>query len=139
VRRAKCFVAMVVSSLSVLTLQACSTKAPGSTKISVTPRPPGPNDLAPTDVFVGVEVVKRVPPKYTAKLKRSCGEGSAHVKGVVGRDGRLSGVTVLSATCEGLATEAVRVFKKWQFRPATVNGKPVSAYFDVQINFNLKP
>jgi TonB family protein len=104
-----------------------------------TPKFAEPITLGPTDVAEWAVATKKVPPNFSTKLKRSCGEGSAHVRGVVGRDGKVSQVTLISATCSGFGDETTRTFRKWRFKPATVNGRAVATYFELTLNFRFEP
>jgi protein TonB len=38
----------------------------------------------------------------------------------------------------GLDTSAVDAVKQWKFTPAQLNGRPVSVYFTLTINFQLQ-
>jgi len=38
----------------------------------------------------------------------------------------------------GLSEEAVKAIKKWKFKPATLNGKPVDVYYNLTVNFRLQ-
>jgi protein TonB len=38
----------------------------------------------------------------------------------------------------GLDTAAAEAVKKWKFKPATLNGKPVDVYYNLTVNFTLQ-
>ncbi len=38
----------------------------------------------------------------------------------------------------GLDTAAVNTVKKWKFKPATLDGKPVATIYNLTMNFRLK-
>jgi TonB family protein len=98
-----------------------------------------PITLAPEDVVKSVTVTKHSPPNYSTKLKRECGEGRADVRVLIDRNSTCTKVELVSATCEGLGKETMRTVKKWSFKPATVNGRPVAAYYPIHINYRMQP
>ena len=52
--------------------------------------------------------------------------------------GNVTNVEVLKGLPMGLAEAAVSAVKQWQFKPATLNGKPVAVYFNLTVNFQLQ-
>jgi TonB family protein len=66
-------------------------------------------------------------------------QGKALIEFVVGTDGRVTDLKVLSGVCRGIEAECLRVMKllpKW--RPGTVNEKPVKVRFTQPIVFRLR-
>ena len=45
---------------------------------------------------------------------------------------------VLKGLPMGLSEAAEEAVKRWKFKPATLNGKPVSVYFNLTVNFQLQ-
>jgi TonB family protein len=70
-----------------------------------------------------------------------------------GRKAKVNGTAILSATVtstgdvrdvwvkktvgKGLDEKALDAVRKWKFKPATLNGKPVSVRIDIEIKFHL--
>jgi len=83
------------------------------------------------------EKTTHVNPIYpeTARVSRS--EGAVILQIVIGRDGSVEQVTVIRADplFEAAALDAVR---RWKYRPAVYNGRPVRVYQTVRIVFTLK-
>jgi len=83
------------------------------------------------------EKTTHVNPVYpeTARVSRS--EGAVILQIVIGRDGSVEKVTVIKADplFEAAALDAVR---RWKYRPAMYNGRPVRVYQTVRIVFTLK-
>ena len=52
--------------------------------------------------------------------------GSVQLEFTVEKDGKTAAFSVTSATDDVLATAVVEAVKKWRFRPAVVDGKPVA-------------
>ena len=61
--------------------------------------------------------------------------GTVVLQVTVGTDGQIEDVAVLK-DIPALTTEAVRCVKKWQFRAATLGGKPVRTTVPVAFTFN---
>ena len=47
-------------------------------------------------------------------------------------------VKVLKGLPMGLDQAAAEAVKKWRFKPATLNGKPVDVYYNLTVNFTLQ-
>lgn len=62
-------------------------------------------------------------------------QGSAILDLTVGPNGRVTGINVRRAPFGGTGA-LIGAVQHWRFRPATVNGAPVSAPYSVQIQFN---
>jgi hypothetical protein len=52
-------------------------------------------------------------------------------------DGKVKYIVVLYGLPDGLTWQAVRAAKQIKFIPATVNGRPVSMFMQLEYNFNL--
>ena len=89
--------------------------------------------VQPGDTVTRPEVVKRDWPAYN-QFAQAGVTGIVRVKIRVERDGTVGDVTVLDAVDQGLATATVEAVKQWQFRPATLNGEPLAAFFEVTQN-----
>jgi protein TonB len=63
--------------------------------------------------------------EYTAQARSEGIEGKLKLKLIVGRDGSVMQVDVLSGVSPELDAAAVEAAKKWRFRPAMACGKPV--------------
>jgi len=50
----------------------------------------------------------------------------------------VTNVRVLKGLPMGLDQAAVDAVKNWRFRPATLNGRPVSVYYSLTVNFRLQ-
>lgn len=77
------------------------------------------------------------PPYPSALLRREL-EGTATVRVLVGPDGRVSRVEIVSATHPdfGRATER-QALSKWRFRPATEDGTPVPSWQTMTVRFTI--
>ena len=82
------------------------------------------------------EVLTRVQPAYPPLAQRMRVFGTVELEGVVGLDGRIHDLHVISGNplLVGSAVDAVR---QWIFRPTTLNGDPVEVVQPVTVNFIL--
>jgi TonB family protein len=65
-------------------------------------------------------------------------QGVVIVEAVINKAGNVESVRVLKGLPMGLDTAAVETVKKWKFKPATLNGKPVTVYYTLTVNFQLQ-
>ena len=65
-------------------------------------------------------------PEYTPEAIRARIEGAVRLRGIVERDGSVSGVEVVQSldSVNGLDDSAMTALKQWHFEPGTVNGQP---------------
>lgn len=96
---------------------------PGSDGAPQAARAPEPRRVAST----------RPVPQYQP-IPRLRANGSARLTLQVGSDGRVDGVNV-DRSIGPYTSQLVSAAKTWRFKPATVNGEPVSAPYTVDISF----
>ncbi len=60
------------------------------------------------------------------------------VQAIIDKQGNVTNVKVLKGLPMGLEEAAVDAIKQWRFRPATLNGKPVTVYYNLTVNFKLQ-
>ncbi len=93
-------------------------------------------DNAP-QVIIDSTAIKRVPPKYP---KSAIGkEGWVKLSYIVEKDGSVSSPVVESSSgIKGFEKAALKSIKKWQFNPATIDGKPIQQCKNsVQMSFKM--
>ena len=80
-----------------------------------------------------------VAPVYPASMQDAGLSGVVPVEAVIGRDGAVSSVRVLSAQAHpDLATAAVDAVRQWRFTPTLLNGQPVEVVMMVTVRFDLE-
>jgi protein TonB len=155
----------ILSLLAVLTLAACtntatpaataSSDAPAPSASSAPPPPPphrGPihgsvarDVVAPPAEYADLPVYEtHAPMTEPAVIKRVDATVPAHLKGqtptgvtvevVIDSDGHVPAAWVVEGD-QRFAAAAIDAVKQWQFRPATVDGKPVRLRYRVLITF----
>lgn len=98
--------------------------------------PPEPVELTPD--MVPPVLVTRVQPEYPPMAITARLPGFVVLQAVVGEDGGVLDVTVLSSSSPIFVRSAVDAVKQWKYRPALQSGRPVRVYFTVRVDFRLK-
>jgi TonB family protein len=91
------------------------------------------------DCIVVPSVNKQVEAKYTKEAQKADVEGVVLLRCTVGRDGRATDIKVLHSLGYGLDENAVKSLRKWKFKPATLNGKPLPYTISVETVFTRQP
>ncbi|MEA3046778.1 MAG: periplasmic protein TonB [Sphingomonadales bacterium] len=98
----------------------------GTGDIVVPPRQP----LPPLPVRHGAQVDPRyagdLQPPYPPSEQRAQRDGRVQVRVTIGPDGRVVAIALLSATSDAFwRVTQQQALRRWRFRPATVDGRPV--------------
>ena len=108
------------------------------------PPPPTPSPAPSRGTYPGVPpggtepvVLTRVMPRYPPAARGSGVEGTAVVRAVVRRNGRVGSVEVLRDPGMGLGDAAADAVKRWRFTPARLNGEAIEVHYNVTVNFRL--
>jgi TonB family protein len=79
-----------------------------------------------------------VHPIYPASMRDAGREGVVPIEAVIGRDGSVTFVRVLSAQIHpDFAIAAADAVRQWQFSPTLLNGTPVEVVMTVSVSFKL--
>jgi protein TonB len=102
---------------------------------------PAPVAAAPIRVRQGglvkeAVLVRRVEPLYPDLARRARISGAVQLEGVIGTDGRIRELKVLSGH-PLLTKAAVDAVKQWVYRPTTLNGDVVEVIAPITVNFLL--
>jgi TonB family protein len=80
--------------------------------------------------------LEMIRPKYPPEAKASRVQGVVKLRAVVGKDGAVKTLNAISG--EPLLVEAaLEAVRQWKYEPVTVEGKPVEAMVDIDVNFTL--
>jgi protein TonB len=82
-------------------------------------------------------VTYQVDPEFSEEARKAKFSGNVVVSLIVGADGKPRNVHVLRGVGMGLDEKAVEAVQQYRFKPATQNGKPVSVYLNVEVNFQI--
>jgi TonB family protein len=97
----------------------------------------------PAEIFaVGNGVTSPVPiykpdPPYTDEARAAKRQGVVTLAAVVGPNGAVTDVKVLSSLDPGLDLNAVNTIRTWTFKPALKDGKPVACKVSVEVSFKM--
>jgi len=89
------------------------------------------------------QIVHKTEPEYPKEARKHRVEGSVTLSARVTVDGTVDEIKTrnVEATDEhfssSLEEAAAAALRKWRYRPATIEGKPVPFYFEVTIDFKL--
>jgi len=95
------------------------------------------------DVFTGRDVTTKVKllskpePAYTQRARNEQIVGTVVLRCVFASDGAVKHILVIQALPSGLTQQSIAAAKKIKFVPATLNGKPVSMWMQLEYNYNL--
>ncbi len=106
--------------------------------------PEGPPPAEPTGpIRVGGDVkppekIVYPSPQYTEIARKARIQGVVIVEAIIDKEGNVTNVKVLKGLPMGLDQSAVDAVKRWKFKPATLNGKPVAVIYNLTVNFQLQ-
>ena len=79
-----------------------------------------------------------VHPVYPVTMRQAGREGVVPIDAIIGRDGTVTSVRVLSAQVHpDFAIAAVDAVRQWRFSPTLLNGAPVEVVMTVSVRFSL--
>jgi TonB family protein len=84
--------------------------------------------------LVDVQLIRSTPPTYPAIARARRVTGSVNLKVRVGKDGKVVAVQFLDGP-DIFKDAAVDSVRQWQYKPATLNGKPIEQEIDIKLNF----
>jgi TonB family protein len=80
-----------------------------------------------------------VKPTYPASMREAGLSGVVPIEAIIGRDGAVSSVRVLSAQVHpDFAIAAADAVRRWRFSPTLLNGAPVEVMMTVSVRFSLQ-
>jgi TonB family protein len=82
-------------------------------------------------------LLRKVEPEYSEKARKAKLDGSVLLYIQIDTNGKAINVRVLHSLGMGLDEKAMEAVKKWTFRPAFKDGKPVTCEVQVEVNFRL--
>lgn len=96
---------------------------------------------APIRIKTGVSVqaaklIKKVTPEYPSEARREYAEGTVRIHAIIGRDGSVEHLQVVSGICS-LSRSAVKAVRHWRYSPTLLNGKPVEVDTTIDVIYSL--
>jgi len=106
---------------------------------------PGPGDNDAKPLYVGGLVTPpqrieatAVKPQYTEMARRARLSGIVVAEAIIDEHGDVTNIRILKPLPMGLDHAAIEAMARWKFRPATLGGKPVKVYYNLQVNFQVQ-
>jgi len=83
------------------------------------------------------EAITKVPPQYPDEAREAKAQGMVQTQALVGEDGLVQDVRILSSPSPLLNPAAANAVRKWVFKPAMAFGKPVAVWVTIPVRFTL--
>ncbi|MGH9366863.1 MAG: energy transducer TonB [Thermoanaerobaculia bacterium] len=80
----------------------------------------------------------RVEPAYPEWARKARLEGTLILQAVIDTSGSVQELRVLKSAHPALDAAAEDAVRQWRYRPATLNGRVVSVYLTVTVQFRLR-
>jgi TonB family protein len=77
-------------------------------------------------------------PVYPEDARQARVQGVVILQTIIDALGNVTDVRVLKGLPSGLTEAAIEAVSSWQFKPATMDGRPVPVYYMVTVTFNLQ-
>jgi protein TonB len=84
------------------------------------------------------QLLSRVEPDYPEAMRRIHAEGVVILEAVITASGDVESVRVLKSANPALDRSAADAIRRWRYRAATLNGRPVAVYLTVTVSFGLR-
>lgn len=115
---------------------------PGGLGVGRPPAPPTPPAVRAGPLRVGgaVQAARCLacpPPAYPALAREARVSGVVRLAAIIGRDGRVMDLHVLSGA-PLLVSTTLRAVSRWRYRPTELNGQPVEVRTEIRVVFNLR-
>jgi TonB family protein len=83
------------------------------------------------------QLLTQVQPIYPLIAKQNHISGTVILHAIIGRDGRIATLHIVSTPDASLAMAAVNAVKKWTYKPYLLNGEPADVDTTVNVNFMM--
>jgi TonB family protein len=83
------------------------------------------------------QILNKIQPIYPAEAKSGHISGSVVLRAIIGRDGHIHILRVMSAPDSSLAIAALAAVRQWTYKPYLLNGEPTEVDTTIVVNFNL--
>jgi TonB family protein len=83
-------------------------------------------------------LVKRVAPRYPEQERQSHAEGIVSIDALIGKDGSISGLQIISGATPGLNKASLDAVQQWRYEPATCNGVAIDIEAVLTVIYSLR-
>ena len=84
-----------------------------------------------------LQFLKKPTPGYTREARRHQTSGYVFLRAILSADGTVKNIEVLTGLPDGLSEKAIEAARRIKFKPAMKDGKPVSAWVELQYHFQI--
>ena len=97
-----------------------------------------PGAVVPSGTMAGALISMQRPP-YPPEAKKNKETGTVVLHAVIGTDGHIHALRVISAPSADFALSAIDAVRRWVYRPYLLNGVPTEVDTTITVNFKMKP
>ncbi len=83
-------------------------------------------------------LLNEVLPEYSEEARKARFQGTVVLNTIIREDGSVQVMRIVRGIGFGLDQNAINAVLQWKFKPARRNGKPVAAFMNVEVSFNLR-
>jgi protein TonB len=87
---------------------------------------------------VAPEKISDVKPIYPDIARKARVQGVVIIEAIIDKNGTVTDARTLRGLPMGVSEAALDAVRKWKYRPATLNGRPVAVYLTVTVTFTLQ-
>jgi TonB family protein len=98
----------------------------------------GPPYVKPKGPLSGLELVRKVDPKYPPTLIKENVDGEVILYAIIRKNGTVDSIQVVHSVDPQLDRNAMEALSRWEFRPALRDGQPVDLEAVVRIPFHFR-
>ncbi len=113
------------------------TSAPPQPAAPVAPKPALAGPVRVGGQVQEAKLIHKVIPTYPALAKQARISGVVHLLGIIGKDGEIENLQVISGH-PLLVRAALDAVRQWVYRPTLLNGQPVEVIAPIAISFILE-
>ena len=82
-------------------------------------------------------IVSHAQPRYPAEAKQKGISGIVVLHAMIGRDGRIQSLHIISTPDASLAIATVAAVRRWVYKPYMLNGVPTEVETTINVNFTI--
>jgi TonB family protein len=87
--------------------------------------------------LIAPKLIKQSLPAYSKAMKKTKFSGIVTIQGIVSSDGALIDAKVLESSNPDASKSALDAISKYQFRPGTLDGKPIATLIRINLEFKI--
>lgn len=116
-----------------------SSPASPSTTAAPTATTPLPRTITIAGGIAQGMILKKVAPIYPDDAKHARVSGTVTIQAVIGTDGWVHDMQVLTAPSASMAASSLGAVSQWRYRPYLLNGSPVEVQTTINVIYSLGP